>query len=62
MTEGFRGPGGGFVGVTRGARVGDIVFVCGRRRDEGKSMGADLDVGKGSGDFGHMASDAAAAG
>ena len=62
VAHGFGGPGGGFVFVTLGARIGDFVFVGHVRRDEGESVGADFYVGDGGGDFGHVAGDATAAG
>ena len=62
MAHGFGGPGGGFVRVASGARVGDFVFVGHVGCDEGKGVGADFHVGDGGGDFGHVAGDATAAG
>src|ERR1700731_3016452 len=62
VAHGFGGPGGGFVGVAGGARVGDFVFVGHVRRDEGERVGADFHVGDGGGDFRHVTGDATAAG
>jgi hypothetical protein len=58
----FGGPGGGFVFVTVGAGIGDLVFVGHVGRDEGEGVGADFHIGDGGGDSGHVAGDAAAAG
>ena len=62
MAHGFGGPGGGFVFVTLGARIGNFVFVGHVRCDEGEGMGADFHVGDGGLDFRHVAGDATAAG
>ena len=62
MAKGIRGPGGGFVGVARGAGIGDFVFVGHGGRDERKGVGAHLHVRDGGFDFGHVAGDATACG
>ncbi len=62
MAKGVGGPGSGFVGVARGAGIGDFIFVGHRGRDEGKRVGPHLYIGYGCFDFWHVAGDAAASG
>ena len=62
MAHSFGGPGGGFIGVTGGAGIGNFVFVGHRWRDEGEGVGTDFGVGDGGGDFRHVAGDATASG
>ena len=56
----FRRPGGGFVGMTGGAGIRDLVFVGHRRSDEGKGVGTNFGVGDGSGNLRHVAGNATA--
>ena len=62
VAQGFRGPGCGFVRVTRRAGVRDFVLVRHARGDKGESMRADFDVSNGGLDLRHVAGDAFACG
>src|SRR5262245_12020391 len=58
LSEGVEGPLRGLVSVARRARIGDLVFVGHRGRDEGKRMTTDFDIGNRSGNVRHVTGDA----
>lgn len=62
VAEGLGGPGGGFVGMAGGARIGNFVFVGCGRRDEREGVSVNFYVRDGGFDLRHVAGDALAAG